>query len=548
VALLVHHAHALVGEHRQAQPFRAVPQEGRPDRGREDRGAVVEPAMQVPPLPVAEVLRGGVEVAGGVGDVVVLQRRGRRRQAGAVSLVQGRSLLVRRQAGVVLGLGPLLGLAHGKENRADQSHDQRGHHAGHARCQRRVPPGELGQLVQHRRRPCPDRLVPQAPSDVGGQVRGGGVAPPPVLLQGLGRDNLDVAAEVCVDRAEPRRLLLPDHPRRLRQREALHGVRPTARQQLEEDHPQRVHVRAPVQHGRPGRDLLRAHVAQCADQLSGSGVVRAAPPVGVGGAGDAEVEDLGLAGLVHQDVAGLEVAVDDPLLVGVLHRVADPRQQLQPGRRRKALAPGVLVQRHAADELHREERPAVLRHPRLVDLGDAGVVQAAEDLRLLVEAPEQRRRDEAGPDHLHGDGAARVVLLRLVDGANAPLADQPQDAVAADVKRRPRRGPGEGGRRPRGADERAVQEAARPLSRAQAGVVGQQPLHGGAEAGGARAGGVQQSPLFVRRQVGRLMKQVFDRVALPLTHPPSLRRPAARPPPAARRARRGRSASRARRC
>jgi hypothetical protein len=34
------------------------------------------------------------------------------------------------------------------------------------------------------------------------------------------------------------------------------------------------------------------------------------------------------------------------------------------------------------DELHGEERLAVLRHPGLVDLGDAGVVQAAQDLRL----------------------------------------------------------------------------------------------------------------------------------------------------------------------
>jgi hypothetical protein len=44
-------------------------------------------------------------------------------------------------------------------------------------------------------------------------------------------------------------------------------------------------------------------------------------------AGHAEVEHLGLAGLVHQDVGGLEVAVDDAVLVGVLHSVADPRQQ-----------------------------------------------------------------------------------------------------------------------------------------------------------------------------------------------------------------------------
>ena len=41
------------------------------------------------------------------------------------------------------------------------------------------------------------------------------------------------------------------------------------------------------------------------------------------GTGDAVVER-------DQDVGGLEVAVDDPLLVGVLHGPADQDEQLQP--------------------------------------------------------------------------------------------------------------------------------------------------------------------------------------------------------------------------
>ena len=38
----------------------------------------------------------------------------------------------------------------------------------------------------------------------------------------------------------------------------------------------------------------------------------------------------------HQHVGRLEVAVDDPLLVGVLHRPADQHEQLQPLRDRQA--------------------------------------------------------------------------------------------------------------------------------------------------------------------------------------------------------------------
>ena len=49
--------------------------------------------------------------------------------------------------------------------------------------------------------------------------------------------------------------------------------------------------------------------------------------------GDAEVDHLG-HGLVivlgDQDVDGLDIAMDDALLVGVLHGLADRQEQLQP--------------------------------------------------------------------------------------------------------------------------------------------------------------------------------------------------------------------------
>ena len=48
-----------------------------------------------------------------------------------------------------------------------------------------------------------------------------------------------------------------------------------------------------------------------------------------------------------QDVRGLEVAVDDPLLVGVLHGPADQDEQLQPLGDRELLAVAVLGDRDA---------------------------------------------------------------------------------------------------------------------------------------------------------------------------------------------------------
>ena len=278
--------------------------------------------------------------------------------------------------------------------------------------------------------------------------------------------------------------------------------------------------------------LLGAHVVGRAQELAGAGQSGGGQQVGVGGAGHAEVEDLRLPGLLHQDVGGLEVAVDDAPVVGVLHRVADPRHQAHTGGRGRGLAVGVLVQGQAADELHGEERLAVVGEAGLVDLRDAGVVQPGQDLGLVGEALEQGGGGQAGADDLEGHRAARVVLLCLVDGAHAAFAEQAEDAIVGDAQGGRRQEAGGTGRasrprslrppsafllpdtsRVRGAHHRAIQEGTRASLGAQPGVVGQQPLDLGAEAGVIPAGGVQQGAATVRRQVGRLVEESLDAVA-----------------------------------
>ncbi len=56
--------------------------------------------------------------------------------------------------------------------------------------------------------------------------------------------------------------------------------------------------------------------------------------------GDAEVEQLGRAFRGHQDVAGLEIAVDHQVAVGVGDRVGDRQEKLQLAAQRPAAGRG----------------------------------------------------------------------------------------------------------------------------------------------------------------------------------------------------------------
>ena len=93
------------------EPVRVAEEKGVSIAGgqRDHRRAVVEPAAQVLPLPVAQLLRGLLELALGVGHVVRRQGRDRGGDAGAIRLELRLARLVVRHVGVVLGLGTLAG-------------------------------------------------------------------------------------------------------------------------------------------------------------------------------------------------------------------------------------------------------------------------------------------------------------------------------------------------------------------------------------------------------------------------------------------------------
>ena len=170
--------------------------------------------------------------------------------------------------------------------------------------------------------------------------------------------------------------------------------------------------------------LLRAHVAQRAEHRCRPG---SAPSVSMcempscasplvrrlEQLGEAEVEDLRVAVRRDDHVLGLDVAVDDARLVGLLEpaRHLDGRSRARRAGRARAPGSGALTVL-PWNELHRDEdasRPFV----DVVDLGDRGMVDRGRGSRLLDEARPCApvRRSSSGQD-LERDGAAERRVSR----------------------------------------------------------------------------------------------------------------------------------------
>src|SRR2546428_11959636 len=92
---------------------------------------------------------------------------------------------------------------------------------------------------------------------------------------------------------------------------------------------------------------------------------------------DAEVDDLRDGMVILQrdeDVRWLEIPVDDPLLVRVLHAVANLQEKIDSLTRRQLVPIAVRRDRFAAYVLHHEVRTAVRRSPAVEYAGNRRVI------------------------------------------------------------------------------------------------------------------------------------------------------------------------------
>ncbi len=141
-----------------------------------------------------------------------------------------------------------------------------------------------------------------------------------------------------------------------------------------------------------------------------------------------------MSGLVDEDVAGLEVAVDDAVLVCVLDGFADFDEEPEALACAEVFVGAVCRDGVPADVLHCEEglgACAGVGGSGLVDLGDPGVLEPAEDVGLVLESAQHPRREKCWADDLESDGSAGVGLGGAIDDAHAAFAEGVFDDVRA---------------------------------------------------------------------------------------------------------------------
>ncbi len=309
---------------------------------------------------------------------------------------------------------------------------------------------ELAQTVGRGVASCPDRQPFQVALDIFAEDGRGRVAAIRLLAQRRHDDRVEIAAQAPaqllgrgpagrgrlrpIDRLRWRqRRRIQDDALDVRDASPSNGVGQAPGEKVVQDQTERVHVR-----GRGGRltpHLLRSgvlgrHRPQTGER-HGAGRVSAffgQQP------GDAEVQQLDPAIVAYQDVGGLQVAVHDEPLVGVLHGLADVMEQPQTILDRGAPRVAVLGDRRSFHVLHGEEGAAVHGDAAVEKTRDVRMLQARQDLPLAQEARVDLVGVESALQDLDGGPLLELAVgaLRVVDHPHPAPSDFAQQAPDTD--------------------------------------------------------------------------------------------------------------------
>ncbi len=167
-------------------------------------------------------------------------------------------------------------------------------------------------------------------------------------------------------------------------------------------------------------------------------------------AGDAKIDDLDRPVFAEHHIAGLDIAMNDSTLVGVvkgsarLHSVCE----LERNRQRHA-ARDQLLKIFAFHQFHCDVGK-VCRFTHVVDGDDIGMLESAGRLSLAVEALKQRRiGSQARRNRLKGNEAVDDGIACSVHDAHGAVAQLSKNLVFSDLLQRAPRQPMPGLKRQR---------------------------------------------------------------------------------------------------
>ena len=342
--------------------------------------------------------------------------------------------------------------------------EQRDEHR-HAQHESSILASEFLDAIEGRWGACFDRFVSEVSLDVACQRAGGFIASVAVLLQGLHDDPVEVASE---DGPQPFRLgaalfrdsrqdfrgaaqsgarfgglFLTNQPKRLgedRLRQAMLIEWRRSGEQFVQQDTEGVDVAAGVDIDLTQLGLFRRHVLQCADHLPEPCEHGAIGQSLFQGLGHAEVDDLGNRLSViqaYQDIGGLDISVDDPLLVRMLDCVADRNEQLQAFSHGQPMVIAILRDMAASHQFHDEIGEPAFSHAGVEDLGDTHVVHHGERLPLRLEPCHDLFGIHARFDDLHRHAAFDgMLLVAHVDDPHPSFANRLQELVGTDARPR----------------------------------------------------------------------------------------------------------------
>ena len=149
--------------------------------------------------------------------------------------------------------------------------------------------------------------------------------------------------------------------------------------------------------------------------------------------GDAEVENLRIAAMGHEDVGRLDIAVDDALGVRGFKRIGELHTEAERVIEPERAAHEQVAEHVPLEQLHHDERRvAVLA--QVVDGADVGMIQGRRGPRLALEAGQVLAAGETRRERLDRDFSSELGIARPIHLTHSAFAKRRQDFVVLEAR------------------------------------------------------------------------------------------------------------------